>query len=358
MQKHLNLIKRIVGGLFAVLAIGGVQQATAQDIQFSQFYASSLFLNPAMAGIESNIAVNANFRSQWRTAVNPFLTTQVSGIYPFMGGLDGATQKGGAGLTFYNDYVGDGSLTRTGFMANGAYTLDMQLHKVSAGLQVGGLQLATNLEKQQWGEGYQPFSGYNSTYNALASDPNLRAGLNSRFVPLVNLGLMYSYNPGRSYYASGLGAHAGISAYNLNQPEISLSGANTKYVLPARINFHGGLDFFISPTVRFSPTVLVSMQKGFTQINGGGYLTFNVVPEGGDSFLAGSDLILGGYYRNYDAAIAMVGLSNSAYTFGVSYDVGMTGVDALVANRGALEISLAYRFVKENKRKRFDTPRI
>ena len=327
----------------------------AQDIQFSQFYASSLFLNPAFAGIETAPTLNTNFRTQSRASEN-FLTTQISGIYPFIGGRDGATQNGGVGVSFFNDQVGSGSLTRTGFLAAGAYTIDMQLHKVAAGIQVGVVQVGLDMTKQEWGAGYRDYYGYNQSYSAAGADGGLANLTSSKGYLLTNIGLMYSYNPGRSYYSSGFGGHFGVSGYNLNQPNISLNSTK-EYKLPSRVNVSAGLDFFLSKDIKFSPNVLFVSQAGFNQVNAGAYLSFAIVPDNG-SFFSGTDLILGGWTRLQDAGIASFGLSNNKFTFGLSYDFNISQYNQFINNRGALEFSLAMHLVKEVKRKRFDTPRI
>lgn len=354
MSRSNIILTRIAGGLVAaVLSLGA---ATAQEIQFSQYHSSSLYLNPAFAGTETAPTINTSFRSQWRAVNTPFLTTQLSGIYPFLGGVDGATQKGGVGVSVFNDQAGNGSIRDLGFMATGAYTFDMQLHKISTAVQLGIVQKSFDLSAQQWGGGYEAFVGYLPGYNATANDAGLATLTNSRSYPLVGLGAMYSYNPGRSYYSSGMGAHIGIAGYNLNQPNISMNDSK-EYKLPARIQAHGGVDFFLSEDIRLSPNALFVTQAGFNQINAGAYVTFAITQEDG-SFFGGSDLVLGGWHRIGDAFIGSVGLQNSAFTFGLSYDANSSSYNQFINNRGALELSLAYRIVKESKRKRFDTPRI
>ena len=41
------------------------QTVTAQDPQFSQFYAAPLYLNPAFAGSSQQGRVGLNYRNQW-----------------------------------------------------------------------------------------------------------------------------------------------------------------------------------------------------------------------------------------------------------------------------------------------------
>ena len=51
------------------------QFATAQDINFSQFYELPLLRNPALAGIFSgDYRVTAAFRNQWQSVTVPYRT--------------------------------------------------------------------------------------------------------------------------------------------------------------------------------------------------------------------------------------------------------------------------------------------
>ena len=51
--------------LLAVLMLAAGETVTAQDPQFSQFYAAPLYLNPAFAGSTGQARVGANYRNQW-----------------------------------------------------------------------------------------------------------------------------------------------------------------------------------------------------------------------------------------------------------------------------------------------------
>jgi type IX secretion system PorP/SprF family membrane protein len=50
------------------------QQVSAQDPQFSQFYAAPLYLNPAFAGSSGLTRVGINFRNQWPSLNANFVT--------------------------------------------------------------------------------------------------------------------------------------------------------------------------------------------------------------------------------------------------------------------------------------------
>src|SRR6187455_1315188 len=50
-----------------------------QDPHFSQYFSSPLTLNPAMAGyFKGDSRVSTNFRQQWRSVGDPFITGTVS----------------------------------------------------------------------------------------------------------------------------------------------------------------------------------------------------------------------------------------------------------------------------------------
>ncbi|MBS1611848.1 MAG: type IX secretion system membrane protein PorP/SprF, partial [Bacteroidetes bacterium] len=88
--------------------------AIAQDIHFSQYYASPLTLNPALtANINGVFRAAFNYRNQWFTipvlnSVAPYQTYQASFDAPILRerlGNDGF----GFGGAFYADKAGDGA---------------------------------------------------------------------------------------------------------------------------------------------------------------------------------------------------------------------------------------------------------
>lgn len=327
----------------------------AQDIQFSQYYASGLYLNPSLAGLETNIMGNINVRSQWRSVSNPFITSQVSGVLPiFINNND--RQLGSAGVTIFTDQAADGVLRNSGALLTGAYTFSFGLSKLSLGLQGGVYQRALDASQAQWGSQFVSGTGFDGSRNPFANENALGTLQTSRITPLFNVGGVYSFNPSGSYFNSGIGGHIGVSASNLNQPNVSLT-ETTNDALPMRLNVHGGLDFILTENITLSPAFLYSNQAGFNQVNAGLYVDYKVADEAAN-YLQPTDVIFGGWYRLEDAGIAMIGFGNNAYTFGISYDLNTSRYNSLINNRGALEFSLAVRAVKEKKRKRFDTPRI
>ncbi|RYZ55435.1 MAG: type IX secretion system membrane protein PorP/SprF, partial [Sphingobacteriales bacterium] len=72
------MTKRILSIIsIGVLSIFG--EVSAQDIHFSQFYETTILRNPALTGIFSDdFKVSANYRNQWSSISQPFVTGQVS----------------------------------------------------------------------------------------------------------------------------------------------------------------------------------------------------------------------------------------------------------------------------------------
>src|ERR1017187_492003 len=128
---------------FLVLAFGS--RSFAQDIHFSQYYASPLTLNPALTGnINGDFRAAFNYRNQWfniptLNTIAPYQTYQASFDMPLLRnnlGNDGF----GIGAMFYTDKAGDGALTTFTGMASIAYHKAVDRYgkgRLSLGLQAG-----------------------------------------------------------------------------------------------------------------------------------------------------------------------------------------------------------------------------
>ncbi|NCX96781.1 MAG: type IX secretion system membrane protein PorP/SprF, partial [Chitinophagia bacterium] len=117
-----NNTQKLAAVLVLVL-ITGLSQLFAQEVQFSQFNASSLYLNPALAGVENDVTFNSNFRSQWSSITTSQVTSQLSAIMPLVSGDNRKKLNGGIGIGVFNNSAGAGSIRETGFRASYAYSL-------------------------------------------------------------------------------------------------------------------------------------------------------------------------------------------------------------------------------------------
>ncbi len=338
------------------LAIFAFAQVRAQDAQFSQYYASSLYLNPALAGAEPDLTFSSNYRQQWRSisGVQPYTTNQISLIVPYQVRKIKDSHKGGAGFSFYNDRAGDGNLKTIGVNLTGAYNIALShngLHYLSFGLQGGFIQKSVDYTNLKWGSQYSASLGYDP--NALVDEGNL---VTTRLFADVNSGLIYYYNAARNYHYTDLSAYVGVAAYHMNQPNESFVKGQTSR-LPMLLKGHAGFEYNISPKINISPNAIVFYQNTQNQINSGLYVTY-CLKQTNQGLVSSTNLILGAWYRLQDSFIFSVGLNGSFYTLGFSYDLNSSGLTTYTRGRGAYEVSLTLRKNTKNRIKRFSTPRI
>lgn len=336
-----------------VLGLGMLSQISkAQDAQFSQYYASSLYLNPAMAGIEQDLTFSSAYRSQWRGVSKPYTTNQLSAIMPLSSGATVKRQYGGIGVSVFNDQSGDAALRTTGANLTFAYTKSIKsdLSRIAIAGQVGVIQKSIDFTNAQWGSYYNDLGYTNPTSftdNSISSN---------KLMPDVSLGAMWSFNPSRNYFRSGLSGFLGAVASHVNQPNESLVDGYAS-ALPMSIKAHGGIEFHLNQKLNVGPNVLFVLQGKNFQINAGAYLHYRIV-DNPFSPLANSDLVFGTWYRLQDALIFSTGITNNNFTLGISYDMNASSLRTNTNARGAYEVTLSIRNARDKKRKRFDTPRI
>jgi len=328
--------------------------AKAQDPVFSQFYASGLYINPAMAGVEPNWALSLNHRNQWKQiAGNPYVTTQASFIVPFYQKDVDQRHWGGAGVSVFNDNAGIGSLRSTGANASLAYNLPVSsMHSVLFALQVGFINKSVNTNFQ-WGGQFDPNTpGGISQGTGIGQVSGL---IGSRLFLDAGAGFMYYFNAGRDYEKKGASAYFGAAANHLNAPNQSLIEGQNE-TLPLLIKGHGGFEVHVSSKLNFSPNFIYARQDLNDQLNLGAY--FTVLLNQNETLLAPQNFILGGWYRLDDAIIGSIGFSNSFYTLGFSYDANAQNLGGISNGKGAYEISLKITRPRPGKTVRFYTPRI
>ena len=165
--------------------------ALGQSPVFSQYYSTSLYLNPAMAGLEKDIYMGMNYRAQWSNAGMPFNTFQFSFIKPLLKPGAHVKHLGGFGATFLNDVAGPNKEFKTqSVMVSGAYNIHLTSYGnniLSVGLQAGALQQRVNYSNLQWSSQYSATLGFDGNLSG-------EVALNDQvFNPLLNAGIMWSY---------------------------------------------------------------------------------------------------------------------------------------------------------------------
>ena len=90
--------------LIILFFLGLIKGLDAQEVHFSQFFASPLYLSPSFAGSTEGTRVAFNFRDQWPKIPNTFISTAFSIDHNFQ------NMKSGLGLLVFADQAGDGDL--------------------------------------------------------------------------------------------------------------------------------------------------------------------------------------------------------------------------------------------------------
>ncbi|MEI6947870.1 PorP/SprF family type IX secretion system membrane protein [Paraflavisolibacter sp. H34] len=316
---------------FLLMLCFGAIAASAQDPNFSQFFASPLTLNPALTGkFNGALRVAGNYRNQWPTINNAFTTYTLSvdgnilknaipEIDQFGIGLLGFSDRSGGGVLQYN-YLGASTAYQKGLDENG-------YHQLGLGFQ--GTYVSKRLNTQ-----------------SLKMEDQLRAdgftGLSQEAFNNSRLTLSYfDLSTGILYNGTTNGSnniYAGVSMYHLNRHKEKFTDTGNFY-LPARVTFQGGGMVPVNgglDQLHFSANY--SRQANATNTVFGGAYMLNL---NGDEN-SPTNLYLGSWYRLGDAVIPYIGLEFGEFHVGATYDVNISKLKPASNLRGGAEFSLIY----------------
>lgn len=302
----------------------------AQDIHFSQYFASPLTLNPALTGsFNADFRVTANFRTQyfkndWNSANATYMT--------YAGGVDAPLfrkklnpDQFGVGLQFFSDRAGDGALTTTSVLASIAYhkTIDRyERHSISLGMQGGIIQKRIDFTRLTFESQFNGLDGFDLTG---ATGENFTQ--TSMIYPDVTIGVLWRSKIGKTnnLYVGGSYAH-------LNSPTESFLGSDNK--LSPKITAHGGIDIGLGKYIILTPGFMILSQNTASEITIGTALAYKVAET--------SYLYIGAWYRAKDAIVPLVGYEWNGFRAGVSFDVTASDINLATNSKGAVEVSLTY----------------
>jgi type IX secretion system PorP/SprF family membrane protein len=313
---------------------------TAQDPQFSQFYAAPLYLNPAFAGSTNQARAGLNYRNQW-PAIDANFTT-MSAFFDYYV----EDKSSGVGILLNRDQEGLAGLRSLSVALQYAY--DMQITDnlgFRPGFQVGLYNRDVNFSKLTFADQYDG--------NGNFTNPTLEqfnTNFSKTFVDLSTGGLLFTKT-----------AWLGVAAYHLNKPNQSI--IDEKSPLPIKLSFHGGFKFLMKPghtgsgvytreaERSIAPAFQYRHQGKFDQMDVGMYFTFE-------------PLVLGTWYRgvpfkkvngyiNNESIVLLLGFTKlgakDAINIGYSYDITISKLGP--ASGGAHEFSLVYTWPMRNPRK-------
>jgi len=325
-----------------VLMLGLKGAVTAQDPQFSQFYAAPLYLNPALAGSTNQARAGINYRNQW-PAIDANFTTMSAYFDYFFEDYSSAV-----GVIITRDVEGLANLSSLSLGLQ--YSYELQLTKYLGfrpGAQVAVYTRDVNFDKLTFGDQFDPNTGQ-------IIDPStaetFNTGTRRTFADISLGGVFFTKS-----------AWLGVSAWHLTQPNQSIIGEQSK--LPMKLSVHGGFKFFMKPGVvgngvyarnaerSIAPALQYRHQGEFDQLDLGLYFTFE-------------PLVLGTWYRgvpfkniggtvNNESIVLMLGFvklgAKDALNIGYSYDYTISKLGP--GSGGAHEFSLVYTWPMRDPRK-------
>jgi type IX secretion system PorP/SprF family membrane protein len=328
--------------LTCLLMLGSGVPVTAQDPQFSQFYAAPLYLNPAFAGSTGKARAGINYRNQW-PAIDANFTTMSAYFDYYI-----ADKKSSVGGLISRDMEGLAGLRSISVAAQYAY--EFQLTKFLAfrpAAQVAYYNRDVNFDKLTFGDQFDPNTGQ---FINKPTAETFKTDFTKSFVDLTFGGLLFTKV-----------AWLGFAANHLNRPNQSIIDEQSK--LPIKYSAHGGFKFFMKPGVvgsgvyarnaerSIAPAFQYRHQGKFDQMDLGMYFTFE-------------PLVLGTWYRgvpfkkvsnfvNNESIVLLLGFTklgaDDAINIGYSFDYTISKLGP--GSGGSHEFSLVYTWPMRNPRK-------
>lgn len=319
--------KYIIGCLALFTLLLGHRTSSAQDPEFTQFYANPLYLNPAFAGTQICPRVSLNYRNQWPQLQNSFVTYSAA-FDKYVRPL-----KGGVGLLVTSDQAGTGTLTTNSAALIYSYQIPItRKFSLQAGAQVNYTEKRIDWDELTFGDMIDARRGF------VYETQEQRRDQPARY-------------PDFSFGALGYSQRffGGFAVHHLTEPDESVIGEESQ--LPRKFTVHGGavIPVRIAGVERgsFSPNIMYRSQGNSNQINFGVYGTRGPVVGG---------LWFRQTFRNSDSFIALIGLYQDTYKVGYSYDITVSPLSNQESG-GSHELSFTLQFGCRAPKRKLQTDR-
>jgi type IX secretion system PorP/SprF family membrane protein len=304
--------------LILIFALG-VTTVNAQDPQFSQFYASPLYLGPSMAGTGgSDTRFILNYRDQWPKLAGKFITYALSFDH-FI-----PKYKSGIGLLALYDDAGNGKLTTTQIGANYSYRITLSRDFfIQPGIQFQYFQRRINF--------------YDLTFASQYFGDQL---LPTNETPPDNQNGHIDFSS--SLLAFGKKFWIGFTFDHMMKLNSSLEN-DDRYV-PIKTSLYGGYKFIISErllrNLEQSMTIAFhyKQQSYMQQLDMGLY--YHQFPFSVGIWYRGIPIIQS--TKSHDAITASAGIEVKEFTITYSYDLTVSTL--VTSTGGAHEIGILYSF--------------
>ena len=332
-------------GRVLCLALGACflgQSLKAQDIHFSQFYASPLNLNPAMTGVmPCDARVSLIYRNQWASVL------QSKAFNTFSAGAEmkmpvGSGDYYGLGMVLWADRAGSSAMTTVQGSLAGSYLKRLGGRNspesyLTAGGQIGFSQRSFKLMDLMYGSQWtgERFDG------TLPNGENI-GGQRVTFAD-INAGLMYFMALDKKNQSN---FYVGLAFHHLTRANLALM-QNGFDALFMKFTVHGGGEFRTGRRFAVIPMAAVHFQGPSVQSNFGTAIKFDFSQrnQSDQAFQVGVQTRLVSSPTGQiasDALIFMTRLRFGSSHVGLSYDVNISKARPATNMNGAIELSYVY----------------
>ena len=309
-----------------------VLDSNGQDMQFTQFNAAPLYLNPAFAGATIEHRLAANYRNQWAGIPGNFVNSTFAYDYNL------SEFNSGLGLLFAKEKAGTGALgsTEIGLLYSYHFKIDKKI-RIQPGIKFNYITRSIDFSKLVFND--QLARGPNA---ATSDDIQID---NVSYLDITAGFLVYS----AKYWA-------GFSFHHINEPNQSLNSDESPLFM--KFSAHGGYKFDLSERGRkslntsyFNLALHYKSQQNFDQLDIGLYYTREPFTYGiwyrgipGIKSYEGK--------MNNDALAIILGYKLIDYNLNIGYSYDLT-VSRLAANSaGSHEVSIIYEVASKKKKRR------
>lgn len=324
--------------LLYILFVFGSIHVQSQDPQFTQFYANSLHLNPALAGKDLSPRFHSGYRNQWPEIENAYITYNLE--------YDQFIDKihGGLGVQFLYDKTA-GGIFNTAILGL-SYAYQLKLSKgwsVNFALKGNFVQKSIDWSRTIWGDQIDPVRGV--VYNT-----NQLQGQNANYFDAASGLVVFSPK-----------FFGGVAVNHLTRPNESLFfNNNQEEQIPIRTSLHAGYKIMVLRNGLFhkalyiSPNLLFDLQSNLKQLNFGSYFVDGILAFGVWYRHTGFINPSGDEFQWQDALVLMAGIEANKMRIGYSYDLNLSSL--VRSSLGSHEISITFDL--PNKEKKSDKYRV
>jgi len=314
--------------LFVFLSFFCTIRANAQDIHYTQFWATPVYLNPALtASMPEDIRFSLYHRNQWRAVSVPYITFSAS--LEARKPLFTQIVQLGYGVNFDSDKAGEAGFGSNQVHIPLAISFNLKSDssiQFSAGTSMGVSQSGLNFDKLT----------FDNQYNGLYFDPFIAAPA------LVYEQTMYfdlSTGINISYSRSTFNILIGSGFHHINTPQSSVL-QNINIHLRSRISAYTISTIQLNQTFSLQPAILWQWQsKANEKVFGA-----NVILHTQSAVI--ENLSAGLWGRWQDAMSLSLGASAMKFDAGINYDFNISDLKTVSRARGGIEIYLIYKFHK------------